>query len=64
MPDSTAAGARHLARVAWLDLLGCPTALDHGDPLAPRLCAMAQRFATDTGYAVADRALQPTETLR
>ncbi|MFG2749680.1 acyl-CoA dehydrogenase family protein [Streptomyces xanthophaeus] len=33
-------------------------ALDSGDPLAPRLCAMAKRFATDTGYAVADRALQ------
>lgn len=33
-------------------------ALDQGDPLAPQLCAMAKRFATDTGYAVADRALQ------
>ncbi|MEU1458205.1 aldehyde dehydrogenase family protein [Streptomyces avermitilis] len=33
-------------------------ALDTGDPQAPYLCAMAKRFATDTGYAVADRALQ------
>lgn len=33
-------------------------ALDRGDPQAPYLCAMAKRYATDTGYAVADRALQ------
>ncbi|MCZ1003475.1 acyl-CoA dehydrogenase family protein [Streptomyces mirabilis] len=33
-------------------------ALDRGDPQAPHLCAMAKRFATDTGYSVADRALQ------
>ncbi|MEU4266605.1 acyl-CoA dehydrogenase family protein [Streptomyces sp. NPDC026092] len=33
-------------------------ALDRGDPRAPELCAMAKRFATDTGYSVADRALQ------
>ncbi|OIK02531.1 acyl-CoA dehydrogenase [Streptomyces sp. MUSC 14] len=33
-------------------------ALDAGDPQAPYLCAMAKRFATDTGYSVADRALQ------
>ena len=33
-------------------------ALDRGDPQAPYLCAMAKRFATDTGYSVADRALQ------
>ncbi|MFE0100431.1 acyl-CoA dehydrogenase family protein [Streptomyces sp. NPDC059009] len=33
-------------------------ALDEGDPQAPYLCAMAKRFATDTGYTVADRALQ------
>ncbi|MFI1264814.1 MULTISPECIES: acyl-CoA dehydrogenase family protein [Streptomyces] len=33
-------------------------ALDRGDPQAPQLCAMAKRFATDTGYSVADRALQ------
>ncbi|MFD9613353.1 acyl-CoA dehydrogenase family protein [Streptomyces sp. NPDC059083] len=33
-------------------------ALDRGDPEASRLCAMAKRFATDTGFSVADRALQ------
>jgi alkylation response protein AidB-like acyl-CoA dehydrogenase len=33
-------------------------ALDRGDPQAPQLCAMAKQFATDTGYTVADRALQ------
>ncbi|MYX45760.1 acyl-CoA dehydrogenase, partial [Streptomyces sp. SID89] len=33
-------------------------ALDAGDPQARYLCAMAKRFATDTGYSVADRALQ------
>ncbi len=33
-------------------------ALDRGDLQAPYLCAMAKRFATDTGYSVADRALQ------
>ncbi|MFF1738404.1 acyl-CoA dehydrogenase family protein [Streptomyces mirabilis] len=33
-------------------------ALDRGDPQAPHLCVMAKRFATDTGYSVADRALQ------
>ncbi|MDH6696004.1 acyl-CoA dehydrogenase family protein [Streptomyces griseoviridis] len=33
-------------------------ALDRHDPQAPYLCAMAKRFATDTGYSVADRALQ------
>ncbi|MFF8563451.1 acyl-CoA dehydrogenase family protein [Streptomyces albidoflavus] len=33
-------------------------ALDRGDPQAPYLCAMAKRFATDTGFSVADRALQ------
>ncbi|MFJ6072725.1 acyl-CoA dehydrogenase family protein [Streptomyces sp. NPDC093065] len=33
-------------------------ALDRSDPQAPCLCAMAKRFATDTGYSVADRALQ------
>ncbi|MFE5735840.1 acyl-CoA dehydrogenase family protein [Streptomyces celluloflavus] len=33
-------------------------ALDRGDPQAPQLCAMAKLFATDTGYTVADRALQ------
>ncbi|MGW8330635.1 acyl-CoA dehydrogenase family protein [Streptomyces sp. NPDC055897] len=33
-------------------------ALDGGDPGAAQLCAMAKRFATDTGYTVADQALQ------
>ncbi|WP_424216245.1 acyl-CoA dehydrogenase family protein (plasmid) [Streptomyces sp. BI20] len=33
-------------------------ALDAGDRGAPGLCAMAKRFATDTGFAVADAALQ------
>jgi alkylation response protein AidB-like acyl-CoA dehydrogenase len=33
-------------------------ALDAGDPSATQLCAMAKRFATDAGLAVADRALQ------
>jgi hypothetical protein len=33
-------------------------ALDAGSPDATRLCAMAKRVATDTGFAVADRALQ------
>ncbi|MEU9859899.1 acyl-CoA dehydrogenase family protein [Streptomyces sp. NPDC047971] len=33
-------------------------ALDDGDPKASQLCAMAKRFATDTGFSVADRALQ------
>ncbi|MEU9710963.1 acyl-CoA dehydrogenase family protein [Streptomyces sp. NPDC047967] len=32
--------------------------LDRGDPQAVQLCAMAKRFATDTGFSVADRALQ------
>lgn len=45
------AAARALVRQA-------AEALDSDDPLAPRLCAMAKRFATDTGYTVADRALQ------
>ncbi|MFD7785073.1 acyl-CoA dehydrogenase family protein [Streptomyces nojiriensis] len=45
------AAARALVRQA-------ADALDRGDPLAPQLCAMAKRFATDTGYSVADRALQ------
>ncbi|MGW9447167.1 acyl-CoA dehydrogenase family protein [Streptomyces sp. NPDC055632] len=45
------AAARALVRQA-------ADALDRSDPQAPRLCAMAKRFATDTGYAVADRALQ------
>jgi len=34
------------------------SALDANDPRAVELCAMAKRFATDTGFAVADHALQ------
>ncbi|MFD7027432.1 acyl-CoA dehydrogenase family protein [Streptomyces sp. NPDC059917] len=45
------AAARALVRQA-------AASLDQGDPLAPQLCAMAKRFATDTGYSVVDRALQ------
>jgi alkylation response protein AidB-like acyl-CoA dehydrogenase len=45
------AAARALVRQA-------AQALDRNDPQAPYLCAMAKRFATDTGYSVADRALQ------
>ncbi|MFI0741182.1 acyl-CoA dehydrogenase family protein [Streptomyces sp. NPDC021100] len=45
------AAARALVRQA-------AQALDRSDPQAPYLCAMAKRFATDTGYSVADRALQ------
>ena len=33
-------------------------ALDAGDPAATKLCAMAKRFATDTGFEVANQALQ------
>ncbi len=33
-------------------------ALDAGEPRATRLCAMAKRFATDTGFSVANDALQ------
>ncbi|OCC07440.1 acyl-CoA dehydrogenase family protein [Streptomyces sp. PTY087I2] len=45
------AAARALVRQA-------AEALDRKAAGAPELCAMAKRFATDTGYAVADRALQ------
>ncbi|RJQ72284.1 acyl-CoA dehydrogenase [Pseudonocardiaceae bacterium YIM PH 21723] len=33
-------------------------ALDAGDPQATQLCAMAKRFVTDTGFEVANKALQ------
>ncbi|MBV9655885.1 MAG: acyl-CoA dehydrogenase, partial [Acetobacteraceae bacterium] len=33
-------------------------AMDAGDPRSTTLCAMAKRFATDTGFAVANEALQ------
>ncbi|MGI5447622.1 acyl-CoA dehydrogenase family protein [Streptomyces sp. CA-243310] len=45
------AAARALLRTA-------AEALDAGDPKAAELCAMAKRFATDTGFAVANEALQ------
>ncbi|MDX3373407.1 acyl-CoA dehydrogenase family protein [Streptomyces sp. ME02-6991-2A] len=45
------AAARALVRQA-------AEALDRKVGGAPELCAMAKRFATDTGYSVADRALQ------
>ncbi|MFJ5734099.1 acyl-CoA dehydrogenase family protein [Streptomyces microflavus] len=45
------AAARALVRQA-------AEALDRRVGGAPELCAMAKRFATDTGYSVADRALQ------
>ncbi|NBE51846.1 acyl-CoA dehydrogenase family protein [Streptomyces boluensis] len=45
------AAARALVRQA-------AAALDREDPQAPHLCAMAKRFATDTGFSVADDALQ------
>ncbi|WP_263172361.1 acyl-CoA dehydrogenase family protein [Streptomyces sp. SCSIO ZS0520] len=45
------AAARALVRQA-------ADALDQGTADAPQLCAMAKRFATDTGFSVADRALQ------
>ncbi|WP_329568069.1 acyl-CoA dehydrogenase family protein [Streptomyces sp. NBC_01361] len=45
------AAARALVRQA-------AAALDRNDPQAPQLCAMAKRFATDTGFSVADQALQ------
>ena len=32
--------------------------LDRKDPNATRLCAMAKRFATDTGFEIANQALQ------
>ncbi|MFE3581149.1 acyl-CoA dehydrogenase family protein [Streptomyces vinaceus] len=45
------AAARALLRTA-------AEALDAADPKAAELCAMAKRFATDTGFAVANEALQ------
>jgi alkylation response protein AidB-like acyl-CoA dehydrogenase len=33
-------------------------AMDAGDPSATKYCAMAKRFATDAGFAVANQALQ------
>lgn len=65
LADGEAFGARLLdAQALRFRLAGMATeltaarALDARDPQAPYLCAMAKRFATDTGYSVADRALQ------
>ncbi|MER7012565.1 isobutyryl-CoA dehydrogenase [Saccharopolyspora sp. NPDC000359] len=43
---------------ARLLLWRAASALDAKDPAATRLCAMAKRLATDTGFAVANEALQ------
>ncbi len=43
---------------ARLMLWRAATALDHGDANATSLCAMAKRLATDTGFEVANQALQ------
>jgi len=44
--------------VARTFLWRAASALDAGDPQATRLCAMAKRFVTDTGFDVANQALQ------
>jgi alkylation response protein AidB-like acyl-CoA dehydrogenase len=44
--------------VARTFLWRAASALDAGDPQATRLCAMAKRFVTDTGFEVANQALQ------
>jgi len=44
--------------VARTFLWRAAAALDAGDPAATRLCAMAKRFVTDTGFDVANQALQ------
>jgi alkylation response protein AidB-like acyl-CoA dehydrogenase len=41
-----------------LMLLRAADAVDRKDPAAPRLCAMAKRFATDLGFKIANDALQ------
>ncbi len=41
-----------------LMLLRAADAVDRKDPAAPRLCAMAKRFATDLGFRIANDALQ------
>ena len=43
---------------ARLLLWRAAAALDAGEPRAKELCAMAKRLGTDTGFAVANRALQ------
>ena len=44
--------------VARTFLWRAASALDAGDPRATQLCAMAKRFVTDTGFEVANQALQ------
>jgi alkylation response protein AidB-like acyl-CoA dehydrogenase len=44
--------------VARTFLWRAAAALDAGDPAATKLCAMAKRFVTDTGFDVANQALQ------
>jgi alkylation response protein AidB-like acyl-CoA dehydrogenase len=44
--------------VARTFLWRAAAALDAGDPQATQLCAMAKRFVTDTGFEVANQALQ------
>jgi alkylation response protein AidB-like acyl-CoA dehydrogenase len=44
--------------VARTFLWRAASALDAGDPGAGKLCAMAKRFVTDTGFEVANQALQ------
>ena len=41
-----------------LMVLRAAAAMDADDPDKTRLCAMAKRFATDAGFAIADQALQ------
>lgn len=43
---------------ARLMVRNAAAALDRRDPHATKLCAMAKRFATDTGFEVANQALQ------
>jgi alkylation response protein AidB-like acyl-CoA dehydrogenase len=44
--------------VARTFLWRAAAALDAGDPRATQLCAMAKRFVTDTGFEIANQALQ------
>ena len=44
--------------VARTFLWRAAAALDAGDPNATQLCAMAKRFVTDTGFEIANQALQ------
>jgi len=45
-------------QAAQLMVRNAAAALDNRDPQATKLCAMAKRFATDAGFAVANDALQ------